>query len=94
MIRRDAVNNKRRFLNRDSFITSEVKKAVVACYDAKGPVFRFSLKVRGYRNGVVYITGSQSMLRRSQGFHEPFPEIRGYISVMAALKFTLFFFLN
>jgi len=67
MIRRDAVNNKRRFLNRDSFIMSEVKKPAVACYDAKGPVFHFSPKARGYGNSVVYITVSQSMLRGSQG---------------------------
>ena len=91
VIGRDAVNNTRRFLNRDSFITSEVKKAVVVCYDAKGPVFRFCLKVSHYRNSMVYITDSQSVLQGSQGFRGQFPGIRGYISVMAALKFTLFF---
>jgi hypothetical protein len=40
---------------------------------------------------MVYITGSQSVLRGSQGFREQFPGIRGYISVMAALKFISFF---
>jgi hypothetical protein len=40
---------------------------------------------------MVYITGFQSVLRGSQGFREQFPGIRGYISVMAALKFTLVF---
>jgi len=37
---------------------------------------------------VVYIGGSQSVLRGSQGMHNQFPGDPRYISVMAALKFT------
>jgi hypothetical protein len=83
-------DNTKRFYSGDNYIYTNNNKREI------GLTPKVVRKSSSWRRIVVqlrqllYSSGSQNVLRSTQGIREQFPGICGYISVKAALKFTYF----